>query len=128
MANGGLSFVQGIFVVAAAIGVAGVVCVPELVFGKEDAQATSVGLSVAYNGSIPAYVDVVNKKYDGAVPADDAAIIAYAVCQAYDADPATAYLIFTAKATASGMSADRAAYMTRTAVETVCPRHRSHLP
>ncbi|MDQ0731139.1 DUF732 domain-containing protein [Arthrobacter sp. B1I2] len=121
---------KGVLAVAASLGVATLVCFPEVFFGQSNAStpSTPTGLSAAYNGAIPSFVEAVNAKYPGAVPADDAAIIGYTVCQTFDADPATAYASFMAQEKAAGASVQQADFMTRTAVQTICPRQKSHMP
>lgn len=122
---------KGILAVAASLGVATLVCFPEVFFGpSNNGSATSgaTGISTAYNGSVGKFVEAMDAKYPGQVAPDDAAIIGYSVCQAFDADPATAYKTFMAKEAASGADSQQAAFVTRTAVQTICPRHKSHLP
>lgn len=62
------------------------------------------------------------------VAPNDAAVIGYSVCQTFDADPTTAYKTFMAREAAFGANAQQAAFVKRTAVQTICPRPNSHLP
>jgi len=80
------------------------------------------------NTSLSSYIDAVDRKYSGAVTADDAATIAIGACEAFDAHPVSAYASFTERSVTSGLSKSQADFMVRTAVEKVCPHHRSDLP
>lgn len=96
--------------------------------GNAGASSQAAGISAAYNGSVSKLVAAVEAKYPAQVAPDDAAIIGYSVCQAFDADPATAYQSFMAKEASAGADVQQAAFVTSTAVQTICPRHKSHLP
>lgn len=52
MTNGGLTLGQGVFVVAAGLGFAGIVACPEAVFG-----GGATASSTAYGGSMASYVE-----------------------------------------------------------------------
>jgi hypothetical protein len=118
----GGTFGQGAFVLAASLGVSGF-----LIFGGTDTAQTADATGPSYSQSVSSFVAAVDAKYDGAVPANDAAAIALSVCQAFDADADSAYDSFTSKAASIGMESAQADFMARTAVQKVCPRHRSDL-
>lgn len=116
---------------AAGLGITTLICFPEVLSGLPNGDSTTsnpTSISAAYDGSVSKFVEAVDAKYPGQVAPNDAAIIGYSVCQAFDADPATAYQTFMAKEAAAGAGREQAAFMTRTAVATICPRHKSHLP
>lgn len=99
-----------------------------IIFGGE-LPSTTPAMAEGYSqASLTSFVHAVDGKYDGAVAANDAATIAIGACEEFKKNPGTAYVSFTASSVSAGMSQAQADFMVRTAIEKVCPHHRSDLP